>query len=441
MAEGGTSVDTHIDNALMNYKLWIGLQAKWMPYKTELDIANIIVSEVNKDAADDDKITTKCILSVQKIILHDPVWIIYCGDATTKHIILSCNMVEVEDRQYQLFDFQSESFSNQKKSSLRVSIHGIPFNVTDTEIEGWVDDWAKRKSKVMKAKVKPKHISDRGLLNGNRFCYVTEVTKEIPRHSVFSISDPSDPTVLVDIKITTYYEGQSINCWKCLQLDHTARECNSNNTNTRERRNENLEIFRGERNPLSNFYPVSLTSEEQNFSSSEQLYQYRKAVILNQPEDAQEILRTTKPLDIKAIGDRINEKVDTTKWEDVKVAEMRSVLELKFHTCKEFREKLKNSQDKILVEATNNLFWGSGLPPKATATQPCDAWPGSNRLGQVLMEMRTVKFCLSATQSLESAVACGRYNGGSKARSSPDRPGTVHLTNNCSWISRITAKS
>ena len=42
----------------------------------------------------------------------------------------------------------------------------------------------------------------------------------------------------------------------------------------------------------------------------------------------------------------------------------------------------------MIVEATKDTFWASGLLPIHTAQRPINEWPGSNRLGQLMMEMR-----------------------------------------------------
>ena len=69
---------------------------------------------------------------------------------------------------------------------MQVSVHGIPFNISEKEIKGWIDTWAKRLTEVKIAKAK--HNDDRApefahLLNGHRFCYVQEITKHLPRYS------------------------------------------------------------------------------------------------------------------------------------------------------------------------------------------------------------------------------------------------------------------
>ena len=68
---------------------------------------------------------------------------------------------------------------------------------------------------------------------------------------------------------------------------------------------------------------------------------------------------------------------------------MRSTLDFKYHASPEFREHLDSTQGKTLVEATNNIYWASGLPPAKTLRVPASRWPGRNQLGVLLMELRS----------------------------------------------------
>ena len=53
----------------------------------------------------------------------------------------------------------------------------------------------------------------------------------------------------------------------------------------------------------------------------------------------------------------------------------------------------------MLSEATKDLFWASGLPPKDTASTPVSQWGGSNTLGKLLMDLR------STHQGKDQAIA------------------------------------
>ena len=68
---------------------------------------------------------------------------------------------------------------------------------------------------------------------------------------------------------------------------------------------------------------------------------------------------------------------------------MEELLERKAESCPEFVADLCATEGSILVEATNNKYWGSGHPGIAhtLAVQP-KYWRGYNMLGRLLMKLR-----------------------------------------------------
>ena len=127
--------------------------------------------------------------------------------------------------------------------------------------------------------------------------------------------------------------------------------------------------------------------------------------MLKMEQEAMDILNAEKPIQAKQIGDKLNGCPNIADWESRKVTIMRSMLDLKFHSCKEFRDRIQDSGDKILVEGTAHKFCASGLPPRATASQPIDVWPGENRLGKLLMEIRAVKLRGHSPDTHEPSVS------------------------------------
>ena len=68
---------------------------------------------------------------------------------------------------------------------------------------------------------------------------------------------------------------------------------------------------------------------------------------------------------------------------------MKEVLIAKLKPNSKFRDALLLTEDKILVEALPDTWWGCGLPYHiAVATDPLH-YPGLNKLGKLLMELRS----------------------------------------------------
>ncbi len=74
------------------------------------------------------------------------------------------------------------------------------------------------------------------------------------------------------------------------------------------------------------------------------------------------------------------------EWKEIMVEEMLETNRLKYTSCDHAREALLSSK-VVLVEATSNLFWGTGLPPKLTRHTLSDYWPGENHMGKVLVHL------------------------------------------------------
>lgn len=125
--------------------------------------------------------------------------------------------------------------------------------------------------------------------------------------------------------------------------------------------------------------------EGQVFCSAEQAYQFFKCRTCKRDERADKILGMSNLLDIKIAGDDITTKA---VWEQNKEGFMRSICYSKFSQNEELRRKLIDTGDITLYECTNNRWWGSGyhLDSPEWATTKC---PGLNKLGTILMDIRT----------------------------------------------------
>ena len=120
-----------------------------------------------------------------------------------------------------------------KKPSIRISIHGIPMHVEDSEIEQWVDQYVVRDTPVTPAQVKNKDSQFTQLFSGNRYCYAQTIITPIPRYVKYLMPDPvqigrPNPS-LIEMIVTVYHEDQPINCKKCLDLGHTFDICPKRN--------------------------------------------------------------------------------------------------------------------------------------------------------------------------------------------------------------------
>ena len=76
-------------------------------------------------------------------------------------------------------------------------------------------------------------------------------------------------------------------------------------------------------------------------------------------------------------------------WDKSKVCVMREIIQLKVDQCCDFEQALLSTEDKLLVEATSDLFWAAGLPPYLVNVTDPKYYLGTNMLGEIMMEIRT----------------------------------------------------
>ncbi len=103
--------------------------------------------------------------------------------------------------------------------------------------------------------------------------------------------------------------------------------------------------FQGPRDPLSNFYPCEIAYGGRTFSSSEQLYQYRKCVCHRDYLTAELVMRTKTARESKAAARSVVES--SAGWD--RVAVMREVAACKYRQVPEVRRELERHPAVYIV--------------------------------------------------------------------------------------------
>ena len=123
-------------------------------------------------------------------------------------------------------------------------------------------------------------------------------------------------------------------------------------------------VFKGEKSPLSNFYPSPIRYNDMNFICANHLYFYRHLQDLGKKGAANYMAKLDDLSEIiKYYNSILRKYVKKSKRGSIKkmLRRMRFVIFLKYNQCKELRESLKETEDKILIEGTKSDFWGGGL--------------------------------------------------------------------------------
>ena len=114
-------------------------------------------------------------------------------------------------------------------------------------------------------------------------------------------------------------------------------------------------LFNGKDHILSNHYPCPIQVDGKTFHSSEQLYQYKMAILGDYSKIAEDILHTRSASHAQRLGGVIQ------KDRDLGLSVLWEVINIKIEQCQDFRSFLLNTNDKNLIENTRNTFWGRGV--------------------------------------------------------------------------------
>ena len=141
--------------------------------------------------------------------------------------------------------------------------------------------------------------------------------------------------------------------------------------------------------PFSQWHPSPF--QNQNgvyFKTAEQYMMWAKAILFNDHQTAQKILKTHNPRDQKALGREVK-GFDSDIWNTHKYAIVYQGNKLKFLQNSILLAALLHTQGTELVEASPyDPVWGIGLKADDPKAQNKNTWQGENLLGLVLTELR-----------------------------------------------------
>ena len=279
---------------------------------------------------------------------------------------------------------------------IKITVKDIPLSRGNSSLERYLEaQGVKLKSPIQYAQARDpitKTLSD--WLNGDRHMYAEELKSPLPRFVKIGTTDAR-----------IFHEGQPTApklCTKCFSKEHTRGQCKEQQACRRCRKPghepgdarceasvssplQSTTAFSGKKDVLSNFFPCEIDIYGKHCKSAEHAYQYAKAVHQGQLQAAEEILQAPDAFQAKAQARSLQYSTD---WQSVKVDTMKEILNAKVEQVPDFHDTLLESNDNILVEATYDRFWGSGLDKVDTVYTKRRFWPGKNQLGSILEDIR-----------------------------------------------------
>lgn len=139
---------------------------------------------------------------------------------------------------------------------------------------------------------------------------------------------------------------------------------------------------------LSNWFMADFCVGDVTFSSMEQYMMYQKAVLFQDTDIAEEILKTSDVGKVKALGRSVKNYEDVI-WNGMRqVAVYQGLLE-KFRQNEELKQSLLATGNHMIAEcAVQDKIWGIGLSMKDDRRFDLREWQGQNLLGFALMCVR-----------------------------------------------------
>ncbi len=138
----------------------------------------------------------------------------------------------------------------------------------------------------------------------------------------------------------------------------------------------------------SQWYASEFEIDGQKFTCAEQYMMYKKAMLFEDEEVANAVMRTQNPKEQKALGRRVR-GFDKNKWEEVCREYVYEGNYAKFTQNPQLLEELVSYGDREIVEASPyDKIWGIGLHETDPNIEDKSKWQGTNWLGEAIMRVR-----------------------------------------------------
>ena len=145
-----------------------------------------------------------------------------------------------------------------------------------------------------------------------------------------------------------------------------------------------------ENKEFSNFYETNFTLDGVEYKSAEHAFQAIKARTFGDETHFGKILKAKSAQSAKSFGKKVSGFKEEVWTPEKKEGIMKQIVRAKFTQNLELRKKLVDSGDKILANAdARDKFWGVGTSATTAIAKDPSKWKGENRLGKMLMELRT----------------------------------------------------
>lgn len=140
---------------------------------------------------------------------------------------------------------------------------------------------------------------------------------------------------------------------------------------------------------FSTGYDAPMQVDGTTFPTVEHYLQWSKAKQFGDADAQSKILKTKSPKSVKTYGDKVKD-VKEDEWAEKRDQIMRIALKAKFMQHPDLKAKLLSTNDRPIGEANaRDKYWSIGTGADTSKAKVPSKWPGKNRLGALLMELRS----------------------------------------------------
>lgn len=185
--------------------------------------------------------------------------------------------------------------------------------------------------------------------------------------------------------------------------EYTVQNIHAINLNTKtisEKTDQVTIAFASRFTPFSNLYPYQIEIDGKLYPSTEHYYQYKKCQSAGAKLAAAEVMLAQEPEDAMFAGAKVKPNMQWYQTDGKQI--MKKAVQVKF-SSPSMQQKLRSTGKCVLVEATRNTIWGTGVPFTNDQALNPRAFKGQNLLGTILMELRDKQPIISPVKTNPSS--------------------------------------
>lgn len=158
-------------------------------------------------------------------------------------------------------------------------------------------------------------------------------------------------------------------------------------SSTCERKDSSTIAFLGPHSVFSNFHPAPFVESNVKYTCTEQMIQAEKAVMFNDKQSLEKVMKATSPFKMKELGSRIR-NFDKNTWEANRRKIVTRAVHAKFKQNKSLGKLLQSTGSLLIVEASRDPVWGTGIHLKDDNVLNCSMWKGNGIMSEILAQVR-----------------------------------------------------